>query len=63
MTTLTIQATFILDNINYSVNQHSLSPEELKAHLIDCLMKGEKEIAISSGFINAATTKNLQIIP
>ena len=64
MTTLTIQATatFVFDDISYYLNQKKLSPEELKAMLIDSLMNGQKEINISSGGISTKTN-NFQIIP
>ena len=64
MTTLTIQATatFVFDDINYYLNQKKLSPEELKAMLIDSLMNGQKEINISSGGLSTKTN-NFQIIP
>lgn len=62
-TTLTIQATatFVFDDISYCLNQKKLSPEELKAMLIDSLSE-QKEIKISSGGLST-TTNNFQIIP
>lgn len=63
MNTLTIQltATFVFDDMTYYLNQKKLSPEELKAMLIDSLNE-QKEIKISSGGLST-TTNNFQIIP